>query len=942
MKSKNHYWELYNFGPVGHIKMNDKGLILEANLSAARFLGVEGETLSGRFFSGFIRREWANAWRLHLRKVFETRSKQICEMMPASQNAADSYVQAESVAIRSESGEFNHCQTVLWDITDLKRGESALMDSEEKLKAVVYGSPIPTFVIDRDHKIVYWNKALEQITGIEAGSLIGTNHHWKAFYDQERPCLADLMLTGKEFLMKRWYGPGYSKSRLVIDGYECTDFIPTPENGGKWLHFTAAAIRDSKGNVVGAVETLEDITESKRAEEALLKAKEELETKVLERTRELRKTYERLQLELAERRRARKTLETARTYNRTLFETSIEPLLTTGVDGRISEVNPAMECITGLSSEQLIGTQFLDHVTDPVKAKAGYQRILQEGRLKDYELEIRHKDGNVTPAIFGASVYRDSSGEIAGIFASVRDNANRKRAEKALRESEQNFVAVFQRSPVPMVVTSAVSGKLVDVNEVFLRSTGYAREEVIGRTSRELQLFADYEDRERLIAEVGCKGHAYGLEMDVRLKSGEIRRCLITTSVMQLSGQPHLISSVLNITELKKAEKEGEALRAQLLQIQKMEAIGTFTGGIAHDFNNLLCIINGYTELVLSEKSEDDPGCDDLRKVLEAGRKGAELVQRLLTLGKKNEIMLEPIAINSVVKNSLALIKRTFPKMIAIEVNLDKNLSSTTVAAPAVEQAFMNLCINAKEAMPDGGVLKIETRNVTLGEEYCGSHLGAKPGLYALLKVTDTGAGMGPEITERIYEPFFTTKKRDFNKGTSLGLSVTKGIVEQLGGWITRESEPNVGTTLGMYLPTMAKQSEPKRMNPETCSKTGVKTILLVDDEKMIRDLGKRILERAGYEVITASDGKEALAIYATEPSKIALIVLDLIMPQMGGIKCLDELLAINPRVKTIVSTGHSLEPNWRDRFGECVRGVISKPYPMKRFVEVVEEALAG
>lgn len=224
------------------------------------------------------------------------------------------------------------------------------------------------------------------------------------------------------------------------------------------------------------------------------------------------------------------------------------------------------------------------------------------------------------------------------------------------------------------------------------------------------------------------------------------------------------------------------------------------------------------------------------------------------------------------------------------------------------DQLLMNLCVNAKDAMPDGGHLTIETRNITVDEDYCRLHVGAKPGRYVLVEVSDTGAGMSRETMDRVFDPFFTTKGWDFKKGTGLGLSVARGIVEQHGGWITCESEPGKGTTFRIYFPAIVEAAEAEKPEPSAETVLGAGKILLVDDEEYVRALGKRILDRAGYKVVTAANGKEALDTFTGEQSNIGLVVLDLVMPQMGGEKCLEELVETNPHVKVIVSTGHSLD----------------------------------
>jgi len=256
------------------------------------------------------------------------------------------------------------------------------------------------------------------------------------------------------------------------------------------------------------------------------------------------------------------------------------------------------------------------------------------------------------------------------------------------------------------------------------------------------------------------------------------------------------------------------------------------------------------------------------------------------------------------------------------------------------EQVLMNLCINAKEAMPECGRLRIETRNITLDEVYCRLHFGARPGRYALIEVSDTGVGMNKETMDRVFDPFFTTKGWDFRKGTGLGLSVAKGIVEQHGGWITCQSEPGKGTVFSVYFPIIKAAPVVRKPEPLADTSPEVEKILLVDDEEHVRDLGKRILDHAGYVVITAGNGKEAVEIYSREQSDIALVVLDLVMPKMGGEKCLDELVKINPHVKVIISTGHSLDAQERLHLGSLARGFVNKPYEVRQLAQTVKGIL--
>jgi two-component system, cell cycle sensor histidine kinase and response regulator CckA len=298
--------------------------------------------------------------------------------------------------------------------------------------------------------------------------------------------------------------------------------------------------------------------------------------------------------------------------------------------------------------------------------------------------------------------------------------------------------------------------------------------------------------------------------------------------------------------ELKGAQERELNLRKQLLHSQKMEAVGTLAAGVAHDFNNLLTVVNGFAEILLMDTPADDPRREDLERILETGRKGAEMVKRLRMFSQKAEMSPKPEDLNQLVANTVNLTTRIFPRMIRIETILAEDLARINADAVQLEQVLMNLCINAKDAMPEGGRLRIETRNITVDDAYCRFHARARPGQYVLLEVSDTGVGMDKETMDRIFDPFFTTKGWDFNKGTGLGLSVANGIVEQHGGWITCHSEQGMGTKFRVYLEALEGLPEHAEPTAEPELVRGVKRILLVDDEELVRVLGKRIFRACG------------------------------------------------------------------------------------------------
>jgi len=329
---------------------------------------------------------------------------------------------------------------------------------------------------------------------------------------------------------------------------------------------------------------------------------------------------------------------------------------------------------------------------------------------------------------------------------------------------------------------------------------------------------------------------------------------------------------------------------------------------------------------------------DDLGKVLLAGRSGADLVQRLLTFSRKTETKPLDLNLNQRIRQTQKFLQRTIPKMIDIELVLADDLADTHADPTQVDQVLMNLAVNARDAMPEGGKLVIETANVLLHEDYTRSHVEAKPGPYVLLRISDTGSGMDKETLEHIFEPFYTTKGS--GAGTGLGLAMVFGIVKQHRGFINCCSEVGHGTTFKIYLPAVIAETQYDLPVVTAMPQGGTETILLVDDEDFVRNLGKRILERSGYTVLTAANGKKALKLYRRERKKISLVILDIIMPEMGGKQCLEKLLKIDAKARVLIASGFAANGQTSEALERGARGFVGKPYNMKEMLQSVREVL--
>ena len=372
---------------------------------------------------------------------------------------------------------------------------------------------------------------------------------------------------------------------------------------------------------------------------------------------------------------------------------------------------------------------------------------------------------------------RDEAGRPSRVTGTHLDITERKLAEEALRESEEQYRAVFDNAGIGIDLLD-LHGRIVKVNKALLNILGYSEGELRQLTFLDITHPDDVQISKRsLEALMAGEVDSYRLEKRYVRKDGGIVWADLWSSAVRDANGEHAgtVAVIEDITHLKKAEEEREQLRNQLVQAQKMEAIGTMTGGIAHDFRNLLTIINGYTEMILMDKTEDDPIYADLKRILETGLKGADLVQRLLSFTSQTESKLEPMDLNHRIQETKKLMDRSFPKTIEIETNLPDDLGMVNADAGQMDQLLMNLCVNAKDAMPDGGRLRIETRNITVDEDYCRLHLGAKPGRYVLLEVSDTGIGMSKETMDRIFDPFFTTQGLGLPKGNRSGAVCRQG-----------------------------------------------------------------------------------------------------------------------------------------------------------------------
>jgi PAS domain S-box-containing protein len=769
------------------------------------------------------------------------------------------------------------------DIARQRETEDALRASEEKLQAITGSAPDAIILMGPQGQISYWNPAATRMFGYTTEEAIGRDVH--------------LFLAPEEY--HEAYQKGFVAFKDTGTGPvvgKTIEFVARRKDGSPFpIEISTSAI-SLKGEWQAAG-IIRDITERKQAEQSLRESEEKY---------------------------------------RNILEHIEEGYFEVDLRGNFTFFNDSICAMSGYGRTEIRGLNNRSY-TSPETAKrmfSVFNEIFRTGKpatMLDYE--IIRKDGAIKTLELSASLMRDSAGTPVGFRGIVRDVTERQRADEALRESEEKYRTVLEANPDPVVVCDRES-RVLYFNPAFTRVFGWTLEERLGRP---LEGFVpeDNQAETRVMMERLMAGESlFGLESRRYSKGGQILPVSVSGAVYRdRDGNP--VGSIINLRDITEQKK----LHGQLQHAQKMEAVGTLAGGIAHDFNNLLQAVQGYAELLFRGKPQDHPDCASLQKILNAAKRGAELTRQLLTFSRKVESRKRPLDLNYEVHEIQRLLERTIPRMIDIELHLADDLKIVNADPVQMEQVLMNLAVNAKDAMPQGGRLVIETKNVTLDGEFCKTHLGSKPGDYVKLGVSDTGHGMDSKTIAHIFEPFYTTKGP--GKGTGLGLAMVYGIVKDHEGYITCHSAPAIGTTFKIYLPVLDEPAEiPEERERITRVKKGSETILLVDDEEFIRDVAVQLLREFGYTVLTAANGEAALEIYRKEHGRIDLVILDLIMPGMGGMKCLRELLKINPQGRVLVASGYSAGGPAREAIDAGARGYLGKPYDIDKMLTVIREVL--
>jgi len=767
------------------------------------------------------------------------------------------------------------------DVSDRKQAEADLRGSEQLYRLVFHGNPTPMWVFD--------NETL-------------------AFLEVNNAALENYGYTREEFLVMTLAdirAPGEVPALIEYLHRLLEDARPArPSWAGVWQH------RKKDGSLIDVEIRWSPISFKGRS--ASLAMANDM-TQRLRAERELRDSEQRF---------------------RELFEGSPDAVFVEGLDGTVLDINPAACRLHGMTREQLIGKNVSDLVPAEVREEVVRDfQALVEGRLQQVEGVSCMQDGRVVPVEVRAS--RVNYAGKPAVLLHVRDITDRKLAEAALRSSEMLFHSVWENSVDGMRLVDE-NGTIVAVNEAFCKLVGLRRDELEGKPFT--VIFAESEQPGQMLEEFRQRFRERVIEKQrarrLRLRNGTVVTLEDTNSLVELRGQPPLLLG--QSRDLTAQER----LEEQLRQSQKMEAIGQLAGGVAHDFNNILTVIHGHASLLLAGGALTGVSARSAQQISQAAGRAASLTRQLLAFSRRQVIQPRELDMKEVVGNMTSMLGRILGEDIALQLHYSPHPAIVHADAGMMEQVLLNLAVNSRDAMPKGGVLAIRISALELDARVVAEHSEARAGRFICLSVTDTGCGIRPENLRRIFEPFFTTK--EVGKGTGLGLATVYGIVKQHHGWIEVESGVGKGTAFKVFLPRHGETVEINEgHSTEQTVRGGTETILVVEDEALVRELVCSVLSRHGYRILQAESGAKALEVWQASREQIDLLLTDLVMPDhLNGRELAEKLCAERPRLKVILTSGYSTDVVAKESVFRNGVNYLQKPYHPHKLALAVRHCL--
>ncbi|MFZ5517038.1 MAG: PAS domain S-box protein [Candidatus Zhuqueibacterota bacterium] len=856
------------------------GTLLDLNIKAEKLTGYTREELIGKHQSFLHPKERKQLTRDTFHQATRERGTIFTEVEVLTKDGKLIPIEVSSGGTVTIGGRDVHFG-IFRDITRRKKAEQELRESEQRFRSLYENATVGLYQTTPEGKILLANSAIVKMLGYTSIADLSRRNLNKAGYDPQHP---------RESFIKRVEEKG------EIIGFESAWVAKS----GKVIYVreSARAIRDESGKTLYYEGTVEDITERRKAEIALIQSEGRY---------------------------------------RELFDEAPVGYHEIDARGCIRQVNSTELEMLGYSKEEMVGTFIWKFIAEPEARASVLKKV--KGQLapgKGYERTFIRKDGSRFSALVEDRLLQNEQGENAGMRATIQDITQLKRVQNELRSHLEFFKILIDTMPNPIFYKD-VQGRYLGCNEAFASEIlGRKKEEIIGKTIREIpdtipdDVAEIYHERDmELLKNPGRQIY----ETNVLTASGDKKDFILSKATYNdLNGRvAGMVGVMVNITETKK-------LQVQLQQSLKMEAIGRLAGGIAHDFNNLLTAILGNAEFALDRLSQNNPMRDELNEIRKAGNRAAALTQQLLAFSRKQPLKRKVTNLNHVVTNIKKMIQRIIGEDIHLVTSLDESLSSCYVDPSQVEQVIMNLSVNARDAMVSGGTLSIGTENITLDAIKSDKNKMVKA---VSLVIQDNGAGMDKETLARIFDPFFTTKGP--GGGTGLGLSVVQGIVEQHEGWIQVDSEVGVGTTFRVCFPGISAKVEAEMVEPVAIKAYQGKSerILLVEDEEDVRNFISKILTWYNYAVVSAEDATRALQIFEKENGEFDLVLSDVVLPDKSGHDLVRHLLKIKPGLRVLLSSGYMDEKGDWERIQAHGLPFLQKPYDLFELLDTIKKVLS-
>jgi len=992
LKSKDQYRILFEGDVDGILIRNMGGDLVRANPAACSLLRLTEEELIGTNIYEMVHSDDHDVIKRQLEEVSDGRIFRGEGLVKRSDGST--FMGSATVSpVEYEGGP--HMMTVLRDVTEIRQIEADLRESEEKYRELVEGTNDLIIRIDAKGRFTFVNHMSNQVFGLNSEECLGKK-------------AADFMHPDDIERSREWIN-NCIKRKEITAGFENRQV--NSKTGAVFdvlwtcnFHYDADGEFES-GNAIGR-----NITHRKQIEDDLAKSEEKL---------------------------------------RSITQNSPNFILTLDLDCNVTYIN---RTYTGKPVEEIVGTNLLEYVPEESKqeVKDAVAYVRETGKQGSWQTSHMLEDSKLST--FEARLSSVSqNGDVTSFILSIMDITDREQSEKDLRDSEERFSKAFENSPMMMGISSIEDGTFINVNAMFEVGTGYTKEEVIGRSSIELDILTE-EDRKALIKKLSEDGIVRDLETRMRIKSGDIRNISYYAETTNIAGEDWLVSTVLDITERKHterelerhhklswafleampcfavllrsdrtivasnkiakymggevglkcceilygfkepcwwclapellktgepqhtvvealgvvwdaywvpieedlylhyafditekihAEREKNRLEEQLQHAQKMESLGVLAGGIAHDFNNLLMGIVGNVGMARMKTSPEAPGYAHIERIETAAERAAELTNQMLAYSGRGKFLLRSISLTTLVEEMSHLLSTIMDKKAVMEMNLDRDIPAIEADPSQIQQVVMNLLTNASDALGgQSGFVAVSTGVVACDKSYLSRfHFGEDlaEGEYIFLEVTDNGQGIDEKGLGSIFDPFYSTKEG----GRGLGLSAVIGIIKGHKGAIDVTSKPDEGTTFKILFPAGERPPEETvKEKPNHVDYVGEGTILVVDDERTVREVARSILKEFGFNVITASDGLEALEVYEEYADEISLVLMDLTMPNMGGFEAFSQLKNFHKDIKVILSSGFTKEDALSEFSDSGLVDFIQKPYSPEKLISTIRKAL--